>query len=47
MQEKIIYSETVEFLRSAIKRDTGFLRELEEYARLHHIPIIRPNQPHY
>ena len=42
MQEKIIYSETVEFLRSAIKRDTGFLRELEEYARLHHVPIIQP-----
>ena len=42
MQEKIIYSETVEFLRSAIKRETGFLRELEEYARLHHIPIIQP-----
>ncbi len=42
MEDKVNYSEIVEFLRSTIRRETGFLRELEEYARLHHIPIIQP-----
>jgi predicted O-methyltransferase YrrM len=42
MEDKVNFSETVEFLRSVIRRKTGFLRELEEYAKLHHIPIIQP-----
>ena len=42
MEDRIIYPEIIEYLRSTICRETGFLKELEEYASLHHIPIIQP-----
>ncbi|MGI6123165.1 MAG: O-methyltransferase [Acetivibrionales bacterium] len=42
MEDKINYPDIIEFLRSNIKRETGFLKELEEYASIHHIPIIQP-----
>lgn len=42
MDDRIIYPEIIDYLRSTIRRETGFLKELEEYATLHHIPIIQP-----
>jgi len=42
MEDRVNYSEIVEFLRSTIRRETGLLKEIEEYAGLHHIPIIQP-----
>lgn len=42
MEDKINYPEITDFLRSVIGHETGYLKELEEYARLNHIPIIQP-----
>lgn len=42
MEDRIIYPEIIEYLRSTIGRETGFIKELEEYASLNHIPIIQP-----
>ncbi|MGI6621664.1 MAG: O-methyltransferase [Clostridiaceae bacterium] len=42
MEERITYPEINSFLRSTIKREDGFLRDLEKYAEDNHIPIIQP-----
>jgi predicted O-methyltransferase YrrM len=42
MEERITYPEIDLFLRSTIKREEGFLRELEKYAEDKHIPIVQP-----
>ena len=42
MDDRIIYPEIIDYLHSTIQRETGFLKELEKYASLHHIPIIQP-----
>lgn len=42
MEDKITYPGINEFLRVTIQRETGYLKELEDYARLNHIPIIQP-----
>ncbi len=33
---------TTLYIRNTIKRSEGLLKELEEYARVHHVPIIQP-----
>ncbi len=42
MEDKIRYPEVDTFLRSVIKRETGLLKELEDYAQNHHVPIVSP-----
>jgi len=42
MEERITYPEIDLFLRSTIKREEGFLKELEKYAEENHIPIVQP-----
>ena len=42
MDERINYTEIEEFLRTVIKREEGFLGELESYARENFIPVIQP-----
>ncbi len=42
MEERIIYPEIIKYIRSVIRRETGLLKELEDYASLNHIPIIQP-----
>lgn len=42
MEEKITFPEIDLFLRSTIKREVGFLKELEGYAAKNHIPIVQP-----
>ncbi|NLM75568.1 MAG: O-methyltransferase [Clostridiaceae bacterium] len=42
MESKICYEHIDRYIRNVISRETGFLKELEEYARLNHIPIIQP-----
>ncbi len=42
MEDKIRYPEIDDFLRSAIKRETSFLKELEVYAQCNHVPIVSP-----
>lgn len=42
MEDRIRYPEIDSFIRNTIEREKGFLRELEEYARQNHIPVILP-----
>lgn len=42
MEEQLRYPEVDVFLRSVIKRETGLLKELEEYAQANHVPIVPP-----
>lgn len=42
MDDRIRYPEIDEYLRGVIKRESGFLKELEEYAELNYIPIVAP-----
>lgn len=42
MEDRINYPEIITFIQSIIKRETGFLKELEEFAQANHIPIIQP-----
>lgn len=42
MDERINYPEIEEFLRSVIKREEGFLSQLEKYAEERFIPIVQP-----
>lgn len=42
MEEKLRYPEVDSFLRSTIERETGFLKELEDYAEKNHVPILQP-----
>jgi len=42
MEDRIRYPEIDEYLRQVIKREDGFLKELEEYARLNYVPIVTP-----
>lgn len=42
MEDRIRYPEIDEFIRNTIAREEGLLREMEEYARLNHIPVIAP-----
>jgi predicted O-methyltransferase YrrM len=42
LEDRINYPEIVYFLRNTIKRETGYLKELEDFALKNHIPIIQP-----
>ena len=42
MEDRICFPEIDTFIRAVIKRETGYLKELEEYAKLNHIPIVAP-----
>ncbi len=42
MEEYLRYPQVDSFLRAVLERETGFLRELENYAEHHHVPIIPP-----
>jgi len=33
---------TVKFIRNVLKKREGILKELEEYAEIHHVPIVQP-----
>lgn len=42
MEDRINYPEIVTFLRDTIKQEDGYLKELENFALINHIPIIQP-----
>lgn len=42
MEDRIRYPEVDTFLRATIKRENGFIREMELYAEKNHIPIVPP-----
>ena len=42
MEDRIRYPEIDEFIRNTIAREEGIFKEMEEYARRNHIPIIAP-----
>ena len=42
MEDRIVYPELTEYLRSLLPEHTGLLRELEEYAKEPYVPIIQP-----
>jgi predicted O-methyltransferase YrrM len=42
MEEQLRYPEVDSFLRSVLQRETGYLKEMEQYAQSHYVPIILP-----
>jgi predicted O-methyltransferase YrrM len=38
----ICYDYVNNYIRETIKKNSGLLKELEEYASIHHVPIIHP-----
>lgn len=42
MENRIRYPEIDDYIRATINRETGFLKEIEDYAAINHIPIISP-----
>jgi len=42
MEDKICYEHINRYIRVVISRETGFLKEMEDYARSNYIPIIQP-----
>ena len=42
MEERIVYPELNEYLRSLLPQNEGLLGELEQYAKEPYIPIMQP-----
>lgn len=42
MEDRIRYPEIDNYIRKIIRRETGLLKTMEEYALLNHVPIISP-----